>query len=221
MLIPMPEEFASLPAEFTPLSGRKAQAARNDELILDAARAVFIADPNAPIASVAERAGVGISALYRRYAGKEALLRKLCADGLRQYNSLAAAALADERDPWEAFAGWMRDIVEADTHSLTLRLAGTFTPTDELYGETSRADELNQRLLARARQANVIRQDLEVGDIALIFEQVAAIRFGNDERTAQLRRRALGLHLDALRHPTPARLPGPAPTPEEIAVRWD
>ncbi len=49
-----------------PLSGRKAQAARNDTLILAAARAVFTADPSAPIAAVAERAGVGISALYRR-----------------------------------------------------------------------------------------------------------------------------------------------------------
>src|ERR1700730_6887879 len=45
-----------------PMSGRRAQAARNDDLILDAAREVFIADPGAPISAVAERAGVGISA---------------------------------------------------------------------------------------------------------------------------------------------------------------
>jgi AcrR family transcriptional regulator len=65
------------------MSGRQAQAARNDQVILDAARAVFVADPTAPIAAVAERAGVGISALYRRYPSKEALLRTLCLDGLR------------------------------------------------------------------------------------------------------------------------------------------
>ena len=47
-----------------PLSGRRAQAARNDELILQAARAVFVSDPSAPISAVAERAGVGISPLY-------------------------------------------------------------------------------------------------------------------------------------------------------------
>src|SRR3954447_23180646 len=61
-------------------SGRRAQAARNDAAILEAARAVFIANPSAPIAEVAKRAGVGISALYRRYASKEALLHELCAD---------------------------------------------------------------------------------------------------------------------------------------------
>jgi hypothetical protein len=47
-----------------PLSGRKAQANRNDQVILDAARQVFIADPAAPISAVAKEAGVGISALY-------------------------------------------------------------------------------------------------------------------------------------------------------------
>ena len=69
----------------TALPGRKSEAARNDGAILEAARAVFLADPKAPIAAVAERAGVGISALYRRYPSKEDLLRKLCADGLRRY----------------------------------------------------------------------------------------------------------------------------------------
>ena len=116
----------------TPLSGRRAEAARNDQRILEAARAVFVADPGAPIAAVAEHAGVGISALYRRYASKEELLRRLCGDGLKAYLAAAEEALADDGDPWEAFARFMRRVVDADTHSLTSRLAGTFTPTDEL-----------------------------------------------------------------------------------------
>ena len=86
-----------------PLSGRKVQAARNDRLILDAAREVFTADPSAPVSDVAERAGVGISALYRRYASKEDLLRRLCAEGLGIYIAAAEDALADEGDPWNAF----------------------------------------------------------------------------------------------------------------------
>ena len=45
-----------------PLSGRRAQAARNDEVILAAARTVFVADPGAPVSAVAEEAGVGMSA---------------------------------------------------------------------------------------------------------------------------------------------------------------
>src|SRR4051794_20181676 len=79
-----------------------------DERILEAAREVFLRDPAAPIAAVAERAGVGISALYRRYASKDALLQRLAADGLRGYIEEVEAALADEGDLWTAFARFMR-----------------------------------------------------------------------------------------------------------------
>ena len=79
-----------------PLRGRQAQAAHNDELILRAAREVFLADPNAPISAVAERAGVGIGALYHRYAGKEDLLRLLCRNGQEIYLTEIRRALASE-----------------------------------------------------------------------------------------------------------------------------
>src|SRR2546423_105529 len=47
-------------ATTAPLSGRRAQAARNDQRIRDAARVVFTADPDAPIAAVAQRAAPGV-----------------------------------------------------------------------------------------------------------------------------------------------------------------
>jgi len=203
-----------------PLSGRRAEAARNDRVILDAARDVFVEDPKAPISAVAGRAGVGIGALYRRYGSKEDLLRRLAADGLAVYIAAVEDALADEGDPWEVFAGFMRRIVDADTHSLTLRLAGTFIPTEELYRDSARAQELNERLFARTRDAGAIRPDVEVDDIALLFEQLAAIRMGDEARTRQLRRRYLELQLDALRDSSGSRLPGPPPSWEEIQHRW-
>src|SRR6187431_3792971 len=93
------------------LSGRRGQAAQNDERILAAAREVFIADADAPISAVASRAGVGISALYRRWPSKEDLLRQLCRDGLRLYVAEAEAAASDTSDAWEAFVTFMRRIV--------------------------------------------------------------------------------------------------------------
>src|ERR1700684_4260568 len=85
----MPDEtIAALP-------GRRGQARRNDTLILEAAREVFLSDPKAPVAAVAEQAGVGISALYRRYPSKEDLLRRLCHDGLRRFIAEAEAAAGD------------------------------------------------------------------------------------------------------------------------------
>ena len=203
-----------------PLSGRRAQAARNDAHILDAARAVFVADPGAPISAVAKRAGVGISALYRRYPSKEELLRQLSADGLRRYIAAVEAALADESDAWAAFAGFMGRVVDEDVHSMTMRLAGTFTPTEELYREAERAEQLNLRLLERTTASGAIRPDLTVNDLTFLFEQLASVRAGDEERTGVLRHRYLTLHLDALRTPSPAPLPGPAPSWEEIRGRW-
>ncbi|HEU5106935.1 MAG TPA: helix-turn-helix domain-containing protein, partial [Micromonosporaceae bacterium] len=193
-----------------PLSGRRAQAARNDEVILLAARAVFLDDPGAPIAAVAERAGVGISALYRRYPSKEDLLRQLCSDGLTAYVEAVRAAL-DELDagvdPWAAFAGFMGRVVDAGSTSLTIRLAGTFTPNEQLYREAAHADELNHELMGRMRELNAVREDIEVADLGLILEQVASVRLGDDERTRQLRHRYLALILEALRPPSRDKLP--------------
>jgi AcrR family transcriptional regulator len=201
------------------LSGRRAEAARNDERILASARAVFVADPGAPISAVAEHAGVGVGALYRRYASKEDLLRRLCADGLERFIDAAEAALAD-RDPWEAFAGFMRACVDADTNSLTTRLAGTFTPTQDLYREAGRAQGLLTALFDRTRAAGELRADLEVNDVGLLLEQIAALRIGDEERTRELRRRYLELTLTAVRL-SGEPLPGPPPGWEELAARWN
>jgi AcrR family transcriptional regulator len=207
-------------AASTPLSGRRAEAARNDRRILDAARAVFVADPGAPIAAVAEHAGVGISALYRRYTSKEALLRRLCGDGLATYIAAAEEALADDGDPWEAFARFMRRVVDADTHSLTSRLAGTFTPTEELSRDAATAQQLNERLFERTRASGAIRADLDVNDLSMVFEQLASVRLGDEDRTRQLRHRYLALLLEAMHRPAGPALPGPPPTWQELTGRW-
>jgi AcrR family transcriptional regulator len=208
-------------AEARGLSGRKGEARRNDAAILAAARAVFVANPDAPISAVAQHAGVGISSLYRRYASKEDLLRKLCSDGLQQYVDIAREAVEDETsDPWDGFASFMQRIVEADTHTLTINLAGRFRPTETEKRNAALADELNARLVARAHAAGVLRDDITSDDLSFVFEQVAGVHGATPERTIELRNRYLALHLDALRSPGRALLPGPAPTAAEQHARW-
>jgi AcrR family transcriptional regulator len=208
-------------AQAAPLSGRRAQAARNDQVILDAARTVFLRDPGAPIAAVAREAGVGISALYRRYASKEVLLQSLCADGLRRYIAVAEASLDHIADPWDAFASFLRGLVEQDVHSLTVQLAGTFIPTEELRLLAQQANKLAGRLYRRARAAHAIRADFQLNDLAMVLEQLAAIHAGDAARTEALRQRYLTLQLDGLRPDAAhSRLPGTGPSDRELAARW-
>jgi AcrR family transcriptional regulator len=201
------------------LSGRRREASRNDGLILDAARSVFLADPRAPISAVAAAAHVGISALYRRYRGKEDLLRTLCHDGLRTFISHAEAADL-ETDDWTAFTEFLRRIVDADVHSLTVHLAGTFTPTQEMFEDSARAGALAERLFERGRKSGRLRKDVVVDDLTFLLEGAAAIRLPDTARTTVLRRRYLVLFLDALASPEPSKLPGPKPAPGELNWRW-
>jgi AcrR family transcriptional regulator len=209
---------ASNPASNPAMSGRKAQAARNDEVILESARQVFTADPGAPIAAVAQRAGVGISALYRRYPSKEALLQKLSLDTLRAYVQVAEGALA-KSDPWEAFVEFMRGALNARSGAMTIRLAGAFAVTEEIMAEVPRAYQATRRLLENALKAGVVREGVEVGDISLLLEQLQAVDIGDDERNGQLRHRYLALILDGLRATT-GPLPGKPPSWDEIGKRY-
>ncbi|GIF19996.1 AcrR family transcriptional regulator [Actinoplanes tereljensis] len=196
-------------------AGRTRQAARNNEVILAAAREVFLADKRAPISAVAERAGVGISALYRRYASKEDMLRTLCHDGLQRFIAEAEQAMAIPGD-WAAFEQFVRGVVDADVHSLTVHLAGTFPPDEQLTADATRANILAEALFDRARQD--MRPGAVPADLTMLLEMCAAARVPDPERTRELRGRYLTMLLDGLRRG--GELPGPAPTVEELNWRW-
>ncbi|MEV6072346.1 helix-turn-helix domain-containing protein [Nocardia sp. NPDC052001] len=200
-----------------PLVGRRAQAARNDEVILDAARAVFLADAHAPIAAVAERAGVGIGALYRRYPSKEILLRTLCSDGLRRYALEADAALQNS-DGWQGLVDFLQRVVDADVHSLTVHLAGMFTPDDSMLPDVAPPAEATDEIVRRAQSSGRLRPGVTAADLGIILESCAAISASDPERAAHLRRRLLALLVTGLT--VDGELPGPPPEPAEFAWRW-
>jgi AcrR family transcriptional regulator len=203
------------------LSGRRAEASRNDERVLAAARAVLTASPDAPMADIARRAGVGIGTLYRRYPSKEALVQHLCLDGMRELEAVTRTALTQlDGDPWEAFAGYMTAALDAGAGSLGAALAGTFTPSEELLTAARDLYAAVRELIERVHAAGALRADVTQEDINLIFEQLRAVRLGDDARTATLQRRYLALILQALRAPGAAPLPGPAPDWGEIRGRW-
>lgn len=203
-----------------PRRGRQAEAARNDTAILEAAREVLLRDPDASMAAVAQAAGVGVGGLYRRYAGRDELVQHVCGEGLRRFVELAEAALADDGDPWASLEGFLRGVVDADVHALTVRLAGTFRSTRALQELAGRGGGLVEQVVERARAAGRLRPDVEAADVPMLLEQLTAVRVDDPARTAALRRRYLTLHLDALRTPEPTPLAEAAPTGPELGERW-
>ncbi len=112
----------------------------------------------------------------------------------------------------------MRRCVEADTSSMTLALAGTFTPTPDMFTLAEQANQLAQALFAKVK--DVLRPGVDVHDVSLVFEVVAAVKTSDQQRTQQLRRRYLAVILDGLRATERGALPGPPPTWQDVSERW-
>ena len=92
--------------------GRQAEARRNDLAVLEAARDVFTTQgAGAPVSAVAERAGVGMGTLYRRYGSKTELLQRLCLLAMEQAVQAAEAGLR-AADPWSGVADYIRACIE-------------------------------------------------------------------------------------------------------------
>jgi len=202
--------------------GRQAEAARNDLLLLAAAREVFSEQgPGAPVSAVAERAGVGIATLYRRYGTKEELLRKLVTSASEQYADAALAALAVD-DPWEGLAGYVRDCVAFGPGSLA-PIAGSVGFTREMDEAGERSDALAGEVVARAHAAGVLRADATTIDVFLVIEQFSRRPPVPTAHDANARERLVALVLDGLKarpENVTSPLPGDPPSPDRYTELW-
>jgi AcrR family transcriptional regulator len=90
----------------------RADALRNRDLLLEAAKSVFSAGgPEASLEAVARTAGVGIGTLYRHFPTREALFEAVYRHEVQQLADLAER-LKKETRPIEALRQWMRSIVK-------------------------------------------------------------------------------------------------------------
>lgn len=216
--------------------GRQAEARRNDRAVLDAARDVFSAQgADAPISAVAERAGVGVGTLYRRYGSKTELLQRMCVLAMEQGMEAAGEALEAD-DPWTGLCGYIRACVEMRSGALG-SLAGQIEMTDEMLSTARRGMTLAGEVVARAHRAGSLRPDVTALDIALLIESFSRRAPGasgsaarddpgaqdapseaDEERNAQAR--LLTVAFDGLRAPGATPLPGRAPSASRYTGRW-
>ncbi len=204
-----------------PRRGRQAEATRNDQRVLDAARDVFAARGTAAtVSAIAERAGVGMGSLYRRYGSKDALLRHLCIASMEQSIRAARDAL-DADDPWQGLTDYVRACVAQGTGALA-PLAGTLDLTPQMWDTARRGQRMLERIVARAHRDGRLRPDVTPLDIAWLVEVFGRfVRTDAADQDAVVPRRLLAIVLDGLKAAEADPLPGPVPSKRRYGQRWE
>jgi AcrR family transcriptional regulator len=147
----------------------RADAVRNRELVLEAAKSVFSAGgPDASLEAVARCAGVGIGTLYRHFPTRETLFEAVYRREVEHLADLAQQLKADDVAPTEALRRWLRSNVEfvATKKGMSAALTLAANKSSELTAYSyARLTEAVGALLDRAVAAGEIRADISAEDV--------------------------------------------------------
>jgi AcrR family transcriptional regulator len=192
----------------------RADAARNRERILAAAREALVAEgAEAPLDEIARRAGVGNATLYRHFPDRKSLLYHVLLFVNEGFARRAASLLEGDRDPFEALSAALLATSEERIGALcTLLLDSGIDPEDSvLVASRERMTELMERLIERARESGQLRPDVGNGDLLLAVARLTRPMPGGVCPGGEVAgRRHLQIFIDGLRAPAPSRLPGTA-----------
>ena len=193
----------------------RADAARNRRLILEAAAAVFAERGlDASTAEIARRAGVGEATLYRRFPTKDDLIVAIVQSHMDEFIEVGTACLS-EPDPWRGIERFFYEMVErrVSDRGASDAIKDHCTAKPELAWHRRRVMELAQRILRRAQDAGVVRDDLSGQDLGMLM--IAASSVGGlpfPGLREDLWKRYLGVILDGIRPEGATKLrPGPPP----------
>jgi AcrR family transcriptional regulator len=146
----------------------RADALRNRERVLEAAKIVFSAGgAEASLEAVARQAGVGIGTLYRHFPTREALFEAVYRREVEQLSELAEQ-LKNEPSAVEALRRWLRSTVQfvATKKGMMAALAVVVAANSELaaYSHAHLTSSIGA-LLSRAVQAGDVRADVDADDL--------------------------------------------------------
>jgi AcrR family transcriptional regulator len=178
----------------------RADARRNEEAVLEAAKIVFArAGVDAPSREIAGQAGVGLGTLYRRFPTRADLVAAVfrrevdaCAD--------AAVTLAREASPLDALAEWLMRY----TRFLATKqgLAAALHSRDPAFASLpdyfrSRFEPALTMLLAAAAEAGETRSDIDAYDLLRAIGNLS-VTSGDDGKAHT--ERMVRLLIDGLRY---------------------
>ncbi|GIM91906.1 TetR/AcrR family transcriptional regulator [Paractinoplanes toevensis] len=176
---------------------QRADARRNQEALLDAAAAVFVASGvEAPIRDIAARAGVGTATIYRHFPTRADLI---VAVYRHQVEELAEAEFA--LTPYAALARWFDDFV--DFVVTKQGLAAVLQSDDPCYDPlhsyfVERLVPVCTRLLEAAAESGEIQPGLDAYEL---MRGVGGICAGAGKNLRYDARRLVGFLIAGLRRP--------------------
>jgi AcrR family transcriptional regulator len=165
-----------------PSPARRADAERNRDKILAAARSAF-GDPQAEVsmAEVSRRAGVGMATLYRNFPGRRELLEALYIDEVDAVCQAAETLKAET--PGAAFVAWLHRFFAFITskHPVGTELLEHSGGSAPVMGESRRRVMAAARPLFQAAQrAHEVRDDLTLEQILDMIVAIASIHGESD-----------------------------------------
>ena len=168
-------EVNTVPTPVGPPSVRpmRADAVRNRERVLDAARKLFAAQSGnvsveqPSMEQIARAAGVGVGTMYRNWPSRSDLVEEVYRDNLAGLAALAAQ-VQSEQAPWDALVQWLQGYLQhaQSKRGMLTELNAAFDARPELRTESRRQVlQAAEMVLAPAQGAGVVRADLTAADL--------------------------------------------------------
>jgi AcrR family transcriptional regulator len=188
-------------SEFAAARPKRADALRNYQKLIEAARDAFAQDgASTSLEEIARRAQVGIGTLYRHFPNRQTLLEAVYVDeveGLcRSADDLA------ELPPWDALVGWLHGFVGymATKQALAQELLSYVDRDADLFRSCRTGlFAAGEPLLERAQQARVVRSDTNLTEVIQMVGGIAKIPATEPEQIDHI----LDMALDGLRYRAP------------------
>jgi AcrR family transcriptional regulator len=187
----------------------RADARRNRQRVLDAARECFARDGlDAQMDDIARAAHVGVGTVYRHFPTKEALAAAIAADHFDRLAASAREAL-ELADPWEGFSAFLRR--SGSEQAGDRALAEVMAAEPELMCDAAnRRPDLHAalaELVRRAQAAGKLRPDLLPADVPMLICGVGRATLAGSKGPTMSPRRYIEILLDGLRAPGSGELP--------------
>jgi AcrR family transcriptional regulator len=186
----------------SPAPRKRADARRNEQTLLTAAAAAFVASGvDAPVRDIAARAGVGIGTIYRHFPTRADLIVAVYRHQVEACVEAGPALLVSGDSPHAALARWIDLFVDflITKHGLAEALQSddaTFVSLHAYF--IDRLTPVCAELLAAAAAAGQIRPDIEALELMRAVGNLC-IGAGRDPRYDA--RRVVGLLIAGLRLP--------------------